>query len=361
MKLFTALVIGLALTAVTGCKTIETKTVPEISKVEIEILISDPSLNSRALEIDNGAAVFATSQGKYGVALKEIPRKENAVDPVWMATYVDSINYDTITPHFRALATNGDALFLLGIGSPALLFKVKGKDQVNLVYKEDNESVFYDSMAFWNANEGIAIGDPTDDCMSIIVTRDGGNNWTKISCDKLPEAAEGEAAFAASNSNIALVGDNTWVATGGKKSNILFSPDRGHTWQLFETPIIQGIETTGMYALDFYDTKQGFAIGGDYTKPEQNQANKIKTEDGGKTWRVVGAGAKPGYRSCVQYVPEGGGKCLVAIGFKGIDYSNDGGIHWKHLSDEGFYTIRFLNSNEAIAAGNGRIAKLTFK
>ncbi|WP_313791432.1 hypothetical protein [Lacinutrix neustonica] len=40
----------------------------------------------------------------------------------------------------------------------------------------------------------------------------------------MPKAKEGEAAFAASDTNIAIVGDNTWVATGGKASRILFSP-----------------------------------------------------------------------------------------------------------------------------------------
>ena len=72
-------------------------------------------------------------------------------------------------------------------------------------------------------------------------------------------------------------------------------------------------------------------------------------------------GKGPGYRSCVQYIPNSNGKELVAIGFKGIDYSNDSGDSWTHLSDEGFYTIRFLNDSVAYAAGNGRISKLTFR
>ena len=37
------------------------------------------------------------------------------------------------------------------------------------------------------------------------------------------------------------------------------------------------------------------------------------------------------------------------------------GTSWKHLSDEGFYTIRFLNDSIAYAAGKGRISKLTFR
>ena len=99
-----------------------------------------------------------------------------------------------------------------------------------------------------------------------------------FNCDNLPKIKDGEAAFAASDTNIAIVGDNTWIATGGKASRILYSPDKGHKWQVFETPIIQGLETTGIYSIDFYDELKGFAIGGDYTKPDDNKMNKIKTE-----------------------------------------------------------------------------------
>jgi photosystem II stability/assembly factor-like uncharacterized protein len=197
--------------------------------------------------------------------------------------------------------------------------------------------------------------------MSIIITRDGGETWTKLSCDDIPKTKAGEAAFAASDTNIAIIGTHTWVATGGVASRILYSPDKGHTWQVFDTPIIQGKETTGIYSIDFYDELNGFAIGGDYTKPDENSANKIRTKDGGKTWELVANSKNPGYKSCVQYIPNSNAKALVAIGFSGIDYSNDFGSTWKHLSDEGFYTIRFLNDSVAYAAGKGSVSKLTFK
>ena len=89
--------------------------------------------------------------------------------------------------------------------------------------------------------------------------------------------------------------------------------------------------------------------------------NTDTTEVFGKTWELVGANEEPGYRSCVQYIPNREGKELVVAGFNGIDYSNDAGSTWTHLSDEGFYTMRFLNDSVAYAAGKGRISKLTFK
>ncbi|AXG71832.1 Ycf48-like protein [Kordia sp. SMS9] len=268
---------------------------------------------------------------------------------------------DSLNVSFRAVAHVNNTTFGISIVNPALLYKISKDGKVELVYKETHDKVFYDAIAFWNAKEGIAMGDPTDDCISIIITRDGGNTWRKVSCEELPKAKEGEAAFAASNTNIAIVGDETWIATGGKASRILYSADKGNTWTVFETPIVQGIETTGMYSIDFYDANNGFAIGGDYSKADIKEANKIRTSDGGKTWQLVAENQHPGYRSCVQYVPNSDAKALVAVGFKGIDYSNDAGNTWKHLSDEGFYTLKFINDSTAYAAGKNRIAKLLFQ
>ncbi len=266
----------------------------------------------------------------------------------------DRVSKDTL--NFRASALVKNVYFTLSIGSPALLFK----DQ-KLVYKETHPAVFYDALHFWNSKDGIAIGDPTDGCMSIIMTRDAGQTWNKIACELLPSAVKGEAAFAASDTNIAIVGDHTWVATGGFSSRILYSSDKGISWTVFETPSIQGLETTGIFSIDFYDALNGFAIGGDYTTPKNQYSNKMRTNDGGKTWEVVAQNQNPGYRSCVQYVPNSESKGLVAIGFEGIDYSNDAGASWKHLSDEGFYTLRFLNDSIAYAAGKGKLSKLTFR
>ncbi|MGB6268430.1 MAG: oxidoreductase, partial [Olleya sp.] len=339
--LFSILIIGIS-----GCGiTNKYKPVPKpikksFSKVEIETLVQDSTLNVRALEIrkSDSAVFYATSNGRIAPVWDDFLGYNGNNNENFYSNDFSSLK-DSATQNYRSLAILEKSIFALSIGSPAKLVKVNFSDTiVKIVYQENHKKAFYDSLEFWNDQEGISIGDPTDNCMSVIITRDGGDTWTKLSCDVLPIAKEGEAAFAASDTNIAIVGDKTWVATGGKASRILFSSDKGKTWEVFDTPIVQGLETTGMYSLDFYDEFNGFAIGGDYTKPEDNAANKIITSDGGKTWQLIGQNQNPGYRSCVQYVPNGNARQLVAIGFKGIDYTNDAGNTWTHLSDEGFYT-----------------------
>ncbi|PIA79415.1 oxidoreductase [Gaetbulibacter sp. 4G1] len=323
----------------------------DISSIEFNHLLEDSLLNVRALEsYIEGNAYFATSIGEIGAIFPAISggtgvRKKQ-------------LKFDSIVLNFRSLANTKNNGFALSIGSPAFLIKI-GEVNDSIVYQENHPKAFYDSMDFWNDEEGIAIGDSTDGCLSVIITRDGGNTWNKLLCEDLPKGTENEGAFAASDTNIAIVGDKTWVATTAGR--VYYSPDKGKTWDVFETPIVKEKETEGIYSIDFYNELNGFAIGGDYTKPDDNAANKIRTSDGGKTWELVAQNKTPNYRSCVQYIPNRKGKELVAIGFKGIDYSNDSGTTWKHLSDEGFYTIRFLNDSVAYAAGAGRISKLTFR
>lgn len=327
--------------ALYGCKNY--KPIPVFYTVQITPIIEDSLLNIRALELNSKELVAISSVADvYHFDLKSKSLMKN--------------RFTSDTLNVRSMALVNENVFALSIASPAYLYK-----NSKLVYSESDAAVFYDSMDFWNTQEGIAMGDPTDDCLSILMTRDGGENWHKIPCEQFPKAVNGEAAFAASDTNISIVGNHVWIASGGVASRVFYSSDKGHSWTVFDTPIIQGAQTTGIYSIDFYDTKNGVAVGGDYTQPKSNINTVIKTSDGGQTWHAVGDENNPGYRSCVQYVPNSDAKGLVAIGFEGIDYSSDGGTSWTSLSDEGFYTFRFLNDSVAFAAGKGRIVQLDFK
>ena len=130
------------------------------------------------------------------------------------------------------------------------------------------------------------------------------------------------------------------------------------TWNVYETPIIQGTNSQGIYSVDFADENNGIVIGGDYSKPNENFKNKAITSDGGKSWTLVADGERPNYKSCVQYVPNTNGKEVFAVGKTGVSYSNNGGISWKEISNEAYYTIQFVNNNTAWLSGNNKIGKL---
>ena len=317
--------------------------------VSIEKFKMDSS-SIRAIEIINDSSVvYAGSIGDLGI----ITNSGKLISTKKIIT-------DTIIPHFRALSYTKKAVFALNVGNPALLYKYQN-NEIEIAYKEEHEKVFYNCMKFFDELNGITMGDPTHDCLSILITRDGGNSWSKINCEGLPKIEEGEAAFAASNTNIAIVGENAWIATGGIKSRVFHTPDMGLSWNVYETPIIQGKSTTGIYSIDFYDENNGIICGGDYTDKFGNYANKAITFNGGKTWEVVSENSLPKYVSCVQYVPNTQGKEVMAVSTNGIFYSKNSGRNWTKVSDEGFYTIRFASNNTAWLSGHEIIAKMSIK
>jgi len=322
------------------------------TSVAIEPVFTD-SLSIRAIEpLDENRVWFAADKGIVGL----IDNKQSK-----LAT----IKYEDSLLHFRSIAATDSAVFVLSIANPAVLYKIgfDGTAATNIqeVYTETGETVFYDSMKFWNNKEGIAMGDPINGCLSIIVTNDGGNSWKKLPCDNLPKVETGEAAFAASNSNISLYKNNVWIATGGKQARIFHSKNKGKDWEVFETPIVQGKAMTGVYSVDFFDANTGVIFGGDWDKKEFNEGNKAITTDGGETWTLLSNGKGPGYRSSVKFVPGTKGNDLVAVGSPGLSYSNDQGETWQELSKEGFYAIEFVNDSIAFASGNNKISKLIFR
>jgi photosystem II stability/assembly factor-like uncharacterized protein len=333
-----------------SCKSKDILAKNHFTSVTIDTLLQD-KISIRALVLDNEKVWFAADKSRFAsIDLKSNQKKEIQIPAE------KSIE-------FRSIAQTEKYIFILSVANPALLYRISKVDfSYELVYQEKHERVFYDSMQFWNDSEGIAIGDPIEGCFSVIITRDGGNTWQKTPSYQLPKLEEGEAAFAASNTNIVIKGNSTWLVSGGKKSRVFFSDDKGKSWSVYETPMVQGKQMTGIFTADFYDSKIGFVSGGNYEELTQNFDNKAATHDGGKTWQLVAQNQGFEYTSCVQYIPKSKGKELVSVGASGIFYSNDGGNGWKQFSTDGsLFTIRFLNTSTAIAAGKNKLIRIHFK
>ncbi|MDI9258117.1 sialidase family protein [Flavobacterium sedimenticola] len=332
-----------------SCKSTKFAASEKFTSIVIDTIYTG-KISIRAIDFNRDTLYYAGSDKKLGFVSSNAQYEKQ----------LTSLPYNF---EFRSIAMTSQYVYFLSIGNPALLYRYsKDFKQSELVYEEKNERVFYDCMRFWNDAEGIAIGDPTEDCLSVIITRDAGKSWHKLACSQLPKAADGEAAFAASNTNIVIKGHKTWVVSGGKKSRVFYSPDKGKNWQVFDTPIVQGEAMTGIFTADFYDEKIGFVAGGNYEKPTQNYQNKAITYDGGQTWQLIAENIGFGYASCVQFVPNSGGKQLVCVGASGLQYSSDGGKTWvTFATDSALYTIRFLDENTAFAAGKNKIIKIEFK
>lgn len=163
-----------------------------------------------------------------------------------------------------------------------------------LQFTNTNPKGFFDAMAFWDSKHGVVVGDPIPDesgklKFEILVTDDG-QNWKLIPPAQLPAAMEGEGAFAASNSCIAIApsASDSWFATGGKTARVFHSADRGHSWEVFDTPMVHGPDSAGIFSIAFRDAMHGVIAGGDYKRPKDDGPNLAFTEDGGKTWTLSG-------------------------------------------------------------------------
>ncbi|MFD2907732.1 WD40/YVTN/BNR-like repeat-containing protein [Flavobacterium ardleyense] len=309
-------------------------------------------MSCRAILVDQDYIWLGMDQGRFGYYDK---KKDTLI--------LKTIRLVANSTEFRSIAMTKESVFILTVGNPAVLLKIDKKSkQETIVYKEEDEKVFYDSMQFANDLNGFAMGDPIGNCLSFIRTADGGNSWQKVSCDNLPKVEEGEGGFATSNTNLIVKGKSIFMVSGGKKSRVFVSNNFGKTWNVYNTPIIQGEEMTGIFTADFYDTKTGIIAGGNYVKQEQNFGNKAITTNGGKTWDLIAENEAFGYASCVQFVPNSNGRKLISVGGTGMFYSEDFGKNWiKFSDDKAFFTFRFASEKTFYATGKNKVVKFEIK
>lgn len=229
---------------------------------------------------------------------------------------------------FRAVAAfSADEAFLMsaGSGDQSRIYHTNDAGRHwSLQFTNKNPKGFFDCMAFWDRTHGVVLGDPIPDDtgalkFELLITDDG-ETWAPLPSTQLPPALEGEGAFAASNSCLAILmksappansatrpksgasaprepsekngtanpalDSKIWFATGGKVARVFHSADRGRTWQVFDTPIIHGDDSKGIFSIAFRDTSHGVIAGGDYKHPDQGGPNLAFTNDGGKTWSL---------------------------------------------------------------------------
>ena len=213
---------------------------------------------------------------------------------------------DATTLDFRAVvAFSATEAFLMsaGPGDQSRIYHTADAGQHwQLQFTNTNPKGFFDSMVFWDPKHGVVLGDPIPDesgkLKVELLQTDDGETWKPIPSAQLPPALEGEGAFAASNTCLAIVAKsvrkndtsdadaNLWFATGGKIARVFRSTDRGQTWQVFDTPILHGPDSAGIFSIAFRDSLHGVIAGGDYKHPKDDGPNLAFTDDGGKTWTL---------------------------------------------------------------------------
>ena len=256
---------------------------------------------------------------------------------------------------FRGLQTfDGRTVLLMsaGSGEKSRIYRTLDSGaRWTLVHQNQIPEAFFDSIAFHDGLRGLVVGDPVDGKFFLLSTSDGGATWLRLPG---PTAREGEAAFAASNTSLAVTRAGlAWFATGGVLGGRVFSSyDWGRTWTATQTTVPHDVTTAGAFSLALPDDKHGFAVGGDYKKENAAEAVLSETRDGGASW--VQAPGPTGYRSAIV----SDGHRTVATGPAGTDYKVSPKAKWQVIPGAGFHALSLESKGKVVWAcgANGRIA-----
>ena len=246
----------------------------------------------------------------------------------------------------------------IGEGENSRIYKTTdGGKTWKLQFQNKNPKAFFDALAFWDKNNGMAMSDPVDGKYLLIETKDG-ETWKPLNTDKMPFAKQGEAAFAASGTCLITNGkSDVFLVSGGNDARVFRSDNRGISWLVTDTPIAKGISGSGIFSIAMFDKNRGVIVGGNYEKPDETTNNLALTSDGGVSW-ILGKGLS-GYRSGVAFIDR---KTIVAVGSSGSDLSTNAGKTWRNLDKENYNAIAAKGKNSVWAVGaDGLVAKFSMR
>ncbi|MCC2589981.1 WD40/YVTN/BNR-like repeat-containing protein [Chryseobacterium sp. MFBS3-17] len=319
------------------------------SAQQVKILLED-SISIRAIVLEDQKVWYAGTDSKFGYV--------NILSPADQR----QIRLSDQQLQFRTLAQDRTSFYAINIESPAHLFKISKRDLTHqIVFTDTARTAFYDAMHFVNGQKAYAFSDADESLnLKLLQILPEQNSFAFYRKPPL-KMNKGEAAFAASNSNLASAGKYLWLGTGGGSARIFRFDLQQQSAEIFETGFVQDSGSAGIYSIDFLDEQFGIAVGGDYTRQEANINNIATTSDGGQTWQIQASGKNGGYKTCVKIRPDSGGREIVAVGDQQVEYSHDYGQTWIRISEEkGFYVCEWLNASTLILAGKGKIAKMEF-
>ena len=321
---------------------------------EIHMQNSEVKASFRGLGVKNEKEAWIS--GTKGTVLRTIDGGKN-----WQKNNIPGAD----TLDFRDLEILNDSTILLmsiGTGQASKIFKsTDSGENWRMTFENEEAKAFFDGFDFWDENTGILISDAIDEKLYLLKTKDGGESWNRVGTETLPNLEEGEYGFAASGTGIATFGSQkVWIATGGSKSRVFYSPDQGENWSVFDIPIVSGKPSTGSFSITFRDEQNGITVGGDYEIDTTALSNVAITKDGGKTWKGIQNPETVPFKSCVVYL---GNNALLAVGTSGVSWSPDNGENWSTIDTTSFHTMDFDEKSGVgwLAGGNGAIAKFVVK
>jgi photosystem II stability/assembly factor-like uncharacterized protein len=214
---------------------------------------------------------------------------------------------------------------------------------------------FLNMVHMFDANVGVAVGDPTGGSFEILRTTDGGLTWTRVPAANIPPLLNSRE-FGLVHSMFAR-GNTMWF--GGASSSatdpvrVFKTTDRGLTWTASPVTTL----TESISRLAFKDDLNGIAYNQKLNAAGDDVAevNVIRTSDGGATWSpITPINTRTGsfFRFDIDAV--NGRYYSVGLRFPsanplvaedlGSSFSTDG-INWTNLNDsQGFFAFDLIDT-----------------
>ena len=258
-------------------------------------------------------------------------------------------------------ALDAGTAIVMAVDNPAVILKTTDTGRTwKTVYEKNLPGMFLDAMAFENNMHGLCIGDPIDGRFWIVETQDGGDTWVEYPTLQRPEAAEGEALFASSGTNIQFIKkDNySWgFVSGGLKSRLFLLGDDIMVFpKTIDLILNQGKQSTGANS---WATKGEVWVvaGGDFALPLKDSATVATSSNGAQSWKMMDN--MGGYKSCVTATANG----FVSCGTSGVASIKGNHKQWQTVSKQAFHVVQSSKKGSVVylAGPKGVVAKMNLE
>jgi len=318
------------------------KTVFSFSQVIEIISYSNEKIHARGIECVKNKLLLACNIG-YLYSYDLTKKQAIVLNPLENA------------PELRDVAHTKNQIITMQSGDEGLVIQTdwEGKSNTSFYLKttanKELKNVFLDGIAI-EKKLGFLMGDPIDGYFTLYFSSNAGEDWKP--CSGKIKAFKGETGFAASGSTVQIQDGVFYFVSGGLKSRIHLSKNKGKTWESTEIPF-ESKDSAGPFSLAIKDKLNMCVVGGDYEKAAGIEKNCFFTKDGGKSWQ---ASTTPpsGYRSCVIYTDG----IYYACGTNGMDYSTDNGLNWQKLNDLNTFSMAYDSQFIYASSINGKVIKL---
>ena len=193
-----------------------------------------------------------------------------------------------------------------------------------------NAASFTNVVHFWDANEGFCMGDPINGEFEIYRTTNGGTNWTLVGGANIPNPLNGEYGY---TRQLDVVGNSVWFTTN--KGRIFHSTDKGATWAVYTSPILDFAGANISANFSFASASIGYIV--------TNGGAVYKSTNAGSTWiQLATTGPIFSNGLCAIVNTNTIFTTGAATGGSGSSYSLDGGLTWSLIDNQQHLYCEFL-------------------